>query len=139
MVENSCCAGIWGCQRRDPAPPGLTFGRQTQKCGPSLLSNELFRRSHCLSAKIIMPRSGDAHEAFRRLDQVIELLAECDGDNSVVLAVHHEHRPATSDGCPRRARYQASIFACNSSCRGASRTVSAEIPQNSRGGQVQAD
>ena len=56
-----------------------------------MLGDELFRRRHRMGAEIVMPDAGNAHEALGRLDQAIQPLAECNRNDSVVLAVHHQH------------------------------------------------
>ena len=56
-----------------------------------MIGDELFRGRHRVVAEIVMPGAGHAHEALGRPDQAIQPLAERYGNNSVVLAVHHQH------------------------------------------------
>jgi hypothetical protein len=80
----------WHCCRRDPLQHPAHRDRDGPRIrGPSLLGDEPFRRPHRLGAEIVVPGAGYAHEALGRP------LAERHGNDSVVVAVHHQHRRLT--------------------------------------------
>lgn len=52
----------------------------------SALAEELLCRLHGLRAEIVVPDAGESHEAFGRVDQVIEPLRQRHRHDSVALA-----------------------------------------------------
>ena len=56
-----------------------------------MLGYEPFCRRDRIGTEIVMPGAGNTHEALGRLDQAKQPLAEDDGNDSVVLAVYHQH------------------------------------------------
>ena len=59
---------------------------------PSRLGDEPFRRADGTGAKIAMPAAGKTHEVLGRLDLGIQPLAGCNRNDSVLVAMHHQHR-----------------------------------------------